>query len=238
MTDREASVRRRLAELVAIDSTSVRSNAPVVEALEKELRALGFDCRRHPYRDSGGVEKVNLVSVRPGRSGKAGDVPALALVGHTDCVPFDPAWKEALKLEERGGKLYGRGACDTKAFIACALEAAARVREHDAPLMAVFTADEELGCFGAKQLVDAGDRPGALRHRRRAHVSSGPVHANKGYCLAGGGGGGEGGAQRVPGVGRVGHLPRRAAAGAAGAVRAHRAARRGGRQVRTSLTPP
>src|SRR6478672_10536201 len=49
-------------ELVAIDSTSTRCNVPVVEVLERELRGMGFDCRRYPYRDAAGVEKVNLVS--------------------------------------------------------------------------------------------------------------------------------------------------------------------------------
>lgn len=182
MTEREGSLRRRLAELVAIDSTSVRSNVPVVEVLERELRAMGFDCRRHAYRDSAGVEKVNLVSVRAGRR-EPGGLPALALVGHTDCVPFDPAWEGALRLEEKDGKLYGRGACDTKAFISCALEACARVPAHGAPLLTVFTADEELGCFGAKQLADAG-----VGRARYAIVGEPtqlrPIHANKGYCLA------------------------------------------------------
>lgn len=182
MTEREASLRRRLAELVAIDSTSTRSNVPVVDVLERELRALGFDCRRHPYRDSAGVEKVNLVSVRPGRSAAAETLPALALVGHTDCVPFDPAWEGALRLEERDGKLYGRGACDTKAFIACALEACAQVTSHAGPLLTVFTADEELGCFGAKQLADAG--VGRARYAIVGEPTSlRPIHANKGYCL-------------------------------------------------------
>ena len=182
MTERESSLRRRLAELVAIDSTSARSNVPVVEVLERALRGMGFDCRRHAYRDSAGVEKVNLVSVRPGRR-EPSSVPALALVGHTDCVPFDPAWEGALRLEEKDGKLYGRGACDTKAFISCALEACARVPAHGAPLLTVFTADEELGCFGAKQLADAG-----VGRARYAIVGEPtqlrPIHANKGYCLA------------------------------------------------------
>ncbi|HVE81361.1 MAG TPA: acetylornithine deacetylase [Myxococcales bacterium] len=181
--DREESLRRRLADLVAIDSTSTRSNRPMVDVLEPELSRLGFECQRQVYRDPAGVEKVNLVSVRPGRhyAGRP-PVPPLALVGHTDCVPFDPAWSGALRLEARDGKLYGRGACDTKAFIACALEACARVRKHDAPLMTVFTADEELGCFGAKQLVDA--RLGRARYAIVGEPTQlRPVHANKGYCL-------------------------------------------------------
>lgn len=180
--EREASLKRRLAELVAIDSTSARSNARVVDVLEPELRRLGFSCGRHPYQDAAGVEKVNLVAVRPGRDTAAAGLPALALVGHTDCVPFDPAWEAALRLEERDGKLYGRGACDTKAFIACALEASARVTAHAAPLVCVFTADEEVGCLGAKQLVDAGI--GRARYAIVGEPTSlTPVHANKGYCL-------------------------------------------------------
>jgi len=181
VTEREGGLRRRLAELVAIDSTSTRCNAPVVEVLERELRGMGFDCRRHAYRDPAGVEKVNLVSVRPGRR-ESGGVPALALVGHTDCVPFDPAWEGALRLEEKGGNLYGRGACDTKAFIACALEACARVPAQGAPLLTAFTADEELGCFGAKQLADAG--VGKARYAIVGEPTQlRPIHANKGYCL-------------------------------------------------------
>jgi acetylornithine deacetylase len=48
--------------------------------------------------------------------------------------------------------------------------------------LTVFTADEELGCFGAKQLVDAG-----VGRARYAIVGEPtqlrPIHANKGYCL-------------------------------------------------------
>jgi len=38
----------------------------------------------------------------------------LHVVGHTDTVPYDPAWIEALRLTENNGILLGRGACDTK----------------------------------------------------------------------------------------------------------------------------
>jgi len=172
-------LKRLLAELVAIDSTSTLSNAPMIELLEQRLRAQGFDCQRQRYRDEAGIEKINLIGVRGARGA---DKPELALVGHSDCVPFDPEWEEALRLEERDGRLYGRGACDTKAFIAAALLAISQVRSRRA-LMAVFTADEELGCFGAKQLADAG-----LGQARQAIVgeptSLTPIRGNKGYCLA------------------------------------------------------
>ncbi|MHB1845474.1 MAG: acetylornithine deacetylase [Deltaproteobacteria bacterium] len=168
--------------LVAIDSVSALPNAPMIDSLDAQLRALGFSTTRHVYRDPQGVEKANLVGrAGPAREGSAG----LALVGHTDTVPYDPAWSEALRLTRRDGKLYGRGACDTKGFIACALSAASRIdlgrlRE---PLFLAFTADEEVGCLGAKVLAERA----ALRPR---HAIVGeptelrPIRAHKGYCLA------------------------------------------------------
>lgn len=164
-----------LRRLVAIDSTSSRSNLAIIDVLESEARRLGFETRRLAYRDARGVEKANLIA----RRGPAGD-GGLALVGHTDCVPFD--WAGALGGEVRDGKLFGRGAADTKAFIACALSAAARARPAGT-LWLVFTADEEVGCVGARKLVEER----ALRPR---YAIAGeptrliPVRAHKGYCLA------------------------------------------------------
>jgi acetylornithine deacetylase len=167
-----------LRELVAIDSTSTRTNLPMVEVLQRHLTTLGFACEVQSYRDEMGVEKANLL-------GKWGEgLPELALVGHSDCVPFDASWTEALTLTERDGRLVGRGACDTKAFIACALTAAERTRGRlTKPFLLLFTADEELGCVGAKKLLEAG-----LGKTRRAIIgeptSLRPIRANKGYCLA------------------------------------------------------
>jgi acetylornithine deacetylase len=168
----------RLAELVAVDTTSTRTNAPLIEGIERRLSSLGFRCERQTYLDGAGVPKVNLLaSVGEG-------LPELALIGHTDCVPFAASWAEALCLTERDGRLYGRGACDTKAFVACALETAERTRGRlHRPLLLAFTADEELGCIGAHKLVEAN-----LGRCRRAIIGEPtrlhPVRANKGYCLA------------------------------------------------------
>src|SRR5512133_4378351 len=164
-----------LRALVAIDSTSARTNLPVLDVLEREVRALGFETRRDVWRDAAGVEKGNLVC-RRGPDGAGG----LALVGHTDCVPFDPAWPEALGVE-RDGQVHGRGTADTKGFLAAALVAAGRARGARAPLALVFTADEEIGCLGAKRLLAEG-----RVHPRHAIVgeptSLTPVRAHKGYC--------------------------------------------------------
>src|SRR5207244_1186422 len=76
------NVESLLRELVAIDSTSARSNLPVLEALAAHARALGFETRFQEWTDPAGVPKANLIARRgPARAG------GLALVGHSDCVP-------------------------------------------------------------------------------------------------------------------------------------------------------
>lgn len=166
-----------LRELVGIDSTSTRSNLPLLAALERRVKGLGFETRLQRWQDAAGVEKGNLIAQRgTGR-------PGLALVGHSDCVPFDAGWAGALTGEVRDGKLFGRGAADTKAFIAAALGAAARVRTHGQPLALVFTADEEVGCLGARALVEEGKlRP--VRAIVGEPTRMTPVLGHKGYCLA------------------------------------------------------
>ena len=116
------TVQKTLAELVAIDSVSSRSNAAIVEYLAQRCESIGMSTKRLPYTDASGVEKINLIALS---GAEFSDDPAveLALVGHTDTVPYDPNWIEALQLTEREGKLFGRGACDTKAFIAAGLTA-------------------------------------------------------------------------------------------------------------------
>jgi acetylornithine deacetylase len=165
-----------LQALVAIDTTSSRSNLPALDLLEREARALGFDTRRATWTDAAGVEKGNLVC-RRGRDAPGG----LALVGHTDCVPFDAEWKEALEGAVADGRLVGRGAADTKGYLAAALVAAGRAREKSVPLTLLFTADEEVGCLGAKRLLAEG-----RIHPRHAIVGEPtnltPVRAHKGYC--------------------------------------------------------
>ncbi|NOK00751.1 MULTISPECIES: acetylornithine deacetylase [Myxococcus] len=180
MSDTLPALRATLTELVAMDTTSFRPNVPLIDYAQARLEAAGFSAERQKFLDDAGVEKVNLVAVKGGSgSGRA----ALALVGHSDCVPYDAAWTDALRLTEKDGRLYARGACDTKGFIACALHAALNAEQLTAPLMVVLTADEEVGLTGAKKLVEAG-----LGRARHAIVGEPtrliPVRANKGYCLA------------------------------------------------------
>ena len=180
MSDVTRQLEETLRALVGFDTTSRLPNRPLIDWLEPRLRGLGFACERHDYKDDAGVGKTNLLATVPGAG-----MPELALVGHTDCVPYDTAWREALILTARDGKLFGRGACDTKAFIACALVAAERTSAAKLPRPAalIFTADEEVGCLGAKNLLEA--RKGVARRAIVGEPTSlTPVRANKGYCLA------------------------------------------------------
>ena len=171
-------VQDTLAELVAIDSVSSRSNSEIIDFLQHRCERIGFATKRFPYND--GNEKINLIAL------KGGDRSAeLALVGHTDTVPYDPNWSEATTLTEEEGKLFGRGSCDTKGFIAAALTAVEsldleRLRR---PLALIFTADEEIGLLGAKYLAEL--RPVEIRYSIVGEPTSlQPIRAGKGYALA------------------------------------------------------
>src|SRR2546426_9146690 len=190
------TVKETLAKLVSIDSVSSRSNSEIVAYLEKRCEAAGLKVRRFPYTDESGVEKLNMVAQTSvcdstgqtsifDSQAEACATVELALVGHTDTVPYDPSWSEALHLTERDGKLYGRGACDTKAFIAAALAAleSLNLGSLKRPLALVFTADEEVGCLGAKRLAAA--RPFHARYAIVGEPTSlQPMRAGKGYSLA------------------------------------------------------
>ena len=145
-----------LTRLVAINSVSSYSNAEIISFIESRCEALGLAIRRFPYHDENGIEKINLIALA-GTDFSESTYVELALVGHTDTVPYDPNWVEATTLVERDGKLYGRGACDTKAFIAGALTAveAIDLKRLSRSLALIFTADEEIGLIGAKRLAEA-----------------------------------------------------------------------------------
>lgn len=138
-----------LAEMVGFDTTSRHSNLAMIDYLEMRLTALGARCVR--TIDATGT-KANLHAViGPDVEG------GVVLSGHTDVVPVDGQdWSsDPFRIEERGGRLYGRGTCDMKGFIACALAAApdfaaANLKK---PVYFAFSHDEEVGCLGAPAMI-------------------------------------------------------------------------------------
>jgi acetylornithine deacetylase len=182
------SVEQTLSELVAIDSVSAGSNTSIISYLRQRLESRGLSIQEYPHIDANGETKVNLVAQTSAKGNSQAEACAtveLALVGHTDTVPYDPSWTDALRLTEQEGRLFGRGACDTKAFIAAALTAIETVdlEKLTKPLALVFTSDEEIGCLGAKRMA------AAQSFRARYAIvgeptSLQPMRAGKGYCLA------------------------------------------------------
>ncbi len=140
-------------DLIAFESTSVFSNAPVSDYVQETLTKLGFETERIEYNDDNGVQKVNVIGKKGEGSG------GMAYFGHTDVVPADPWFTEEhgpFNPKIKGNKLYGRGSCDMKGSIACMMAAAEQfsAAELKNPIYITCTADEEIGYGGAKQVAD------------------------------------------------------------------------------------
>lgn len=139
-----------LGALVAFDTTSRLSNIALIEWVEAYLDGHGVPHRRAPNAD--GSKSNLLATIGPNEAG------GVVLSGHTDVVPVDgQAWDtDPFKLTGKGdGRIYGRGTCDMKGFLALALAAvpdlvAAGPRK---PVHLAFSYDEEIGCLGARDLI-------------------------------------------------------------------------------------
>ena len=138
-----------LTRLIALDTTSRNSNLELIAWIEDFLGQRGIASRRVANADG---TKANLyASIGPDVAG------GVVLSGHTDVVPVDdqPWTSDPWVLSERGGKLYGRGAADMKAFIALALAHvdAAKAAALKRPIVLAFSYDEEIGCLGAPAMI-------------------------------------------------------------------------------------
>jgi len=81
----------------------------------------------------------------------------VVLSGHTDVVPVDgqPWSSDPFVLTRRGDRLFGRGTCDMKGFLALALAAAPDIVAAglSRPVHLAFSYDEEVGCLGAPDMI-------------------------------------------------------------------------------------
>ena len=146
-SDLYPAARDLLAKLVGFDTTSRGSNLPLIAWVEAYLDDLNVPHRRVPNAD--GTKSNLLATIGPALPG------GVVLSGHTDVVPVDgqPWSTDPFALSERGGRLYGRGACDMKGSLALAAapELAATARR---PVHLAFSYDEEIGCLGAPQMIE------------------------------------------------------------------------------------
>lgn len=151
-----------LADLVGFDTTSSKSNLALIDYVETYLTGLGVPSCRSSGPDGG---KANLfATLGPNETG------GVVLSGHTDVVPVEgqPWSSDPFIMEDRDDRFYGRGTCDMKGFIACALAAvpAFLARPLKVPIHLAFSFDEEIGCFGVHHIIaqiqEAVPRPAAV----------------------------------------------------------------------------
>ena len=139
-----------LAELIRFPSVSSDSNIDVIHFAAQRLQDVGADVQLQFAPDG---QKANLfATIGPARQG------GIVLSGHSDVVPVtDQDWThEPFMMTEQDGRLYGRGTCDMKGFIAAALAKAEDYAQRDLtrPVHFSFTYDEETGCVGAQALAE------------------------------------------------------------------------------------
>lgn len=138
-----------LGDLIAFPTVSTDSNLAMIAYLADRLESLG--ARVDTFADPTGA-KGNLFATL-GPEGDGG----IVLSGHTDVVPVeDQDWSsDPFEMIERDDRLFGRGTCDMKGFIAASLAMAERFTTLPLkrPLHFAFTHDEETGCIGGQALV-------------------------------------------------------------------------------------
>ena len=83
----------------------------------------------------------------------------IILSGHTDVVPVagqDWDTDPFIMHDDGQGKLFGRGSCDMKGFLACCLSLVPEMIQANLqrPIYLAFSYDEEIGCQGAPALID------------------------------------------------------------------------------------
>ena len=143
------SPRELLARLISFDTTSHKTNLPLVRFVEDYLVQHGVLCKIVMNAEG---DKANLfATLGPDIDG------GVALSGHTDVVPVEGQnWDtDPFKLTIRDSRLFGRGTSDMKAFLACVLAAVPKFLERKLakPIHIAFSHDEEIGCVGVRSLI-------------------------------------------------------------------------------------
>ncbi|WP_417810714.1 acetylornithine deacetylase [Thalassospira alkalitolerans] len=140
-----------LAKLIRHPTVSLTPNLELIQQAQDYLEDIGYLCAV-VFDES--KSKANLyATIGPAVDG------GVILSGHSDVVPTEGQnWaSDPYVTDIRGDKLYGRGACDMKGFLACLMSKAETFRNADlrVPVHFAFTYDEEVGCLGVPSLVEA-----------------------------------------------------------------------------------
>lgn len=147
-----------LTRLIGFDTVSRHSNLALIKDVQAYCEQLGLEV---DLTFNEAKNKANLFVTVPAGEHANQVNNGLVLSGHTDVVPVDGQdWtSEPFTATIRGDKLYGRGACDMKGFIACALTLLPQAvllsnsGQLRRPLHLALSFDEEVGCLGAPLIL-------------------------------------------------------------------------------------
>ena len=141
-----------LTDLIGFKTISGEDNSLLIDYCDKILKKLGATSFRTFDNEK---KRVNLFATLKAKN--SSDKKPIILSGHTDVVPVSKGWStDPFTATVKGNKLYGRGSCDMKGFIACALAFAPIYSKSnlDRDIHFSFTFDEETACQGAPILID------------------------------------------------------------------------------------
>ena len=140
-----------LTDLIAFQTVSGTDNSKLINYCEKILNDLGIETFK-VFDDE--EKRVNLFGTLKAK--KTNGKKPIILSGHTDVVPVSKGWStDPFKATIKNEKLYGRGSCDMKGFIACTLAYAPVLTKSnlDRDIHFCYTFDEETACIGAPLLI-------------------------------------------------------------------------------------
>tara|TARA_B100001057_G_scaffold56058_1_gene49701 strand:- start:42 stop:1232 length:1191 start_codon:yes stop_codon:yes gene_type:complete len=141
-----------LSDLIGFKTISGDDNNELINYCEDYLSKLGASSFKTFDENK---KRVNLFATIKAK--KANGIKPIILSGHTDTVPVSKSWStDPFKATIKGDKLYGRGSCDMKGFIACTLAFAPIFSkiELNRDIHFSFTFDEETACLGAPILIE------------------------------------------------------------------------------------
>ena len=140
-----------LSDLIAFKTVSGEDNNSLINYCDEILKKLGATSFK-TFDDE--KKRVNLFATI--KSKKPNEKKSVILSGHTDVVPVSKSWStDPFKATIKDDKLFGRGSCDMKGFIACTLAyAPVYAKENlNRDIHFSFTFDEETACQGAPLLI-------------------------------------------------------------------------------------
>jgi acetylornithine deacetylase len=171
-----------LSQLVSFPVLGSQSNLSILRWIESYLQQHGVEYQLVP---NAAGDKASLHC----RIGPAVD-GGVILSGHMDVVPVEgQAWDtDPFVLTEKEGKLYGRGSCDMKGFLACCLAVLPEMLAADLPkpIYFAFSYDEEVGCLAGPELAahirtTYGEKPAYALIGEPSEMQ--PIVGQKGICI-------------------------------------------------------